>query len=68
LHGCDSSHAESALSFGPGGKSRTHKHAVDGAGVLTSLMEISGIVEPRELVTAVSLGDNVGYLPYQCLL
>jgi molybdopterin molybdotransferase len=56
------------LSFGPGGEPRAHKYAVDGAGVLTSLTETSGLVELRELITEVLPGDSVGYLPYQCLL
>jgi molybdopterin molybdotransferase len=56
------------LSSGPGGETRAHKHNVDGAGILTSLTETGGIVELSELVTEVSPGDGVGYLPYEGLL
>ena len=55
------------LSAGPDGEPRAHKFAVDGAGVLTSLTETSGIVELSEAVTEVSPGDSVAYLPYQGL-
>ncbi len=56
------------LSPGPNGEPRAHKHSVDGAGVLTSLTEGSGIVELTEAVTQVAPGDSVGYLPYEGLL
>ncbi len=56
------------LSPGPNGEPRAYKHSVDGAGVLTSLTEGSGIVELTESVTEVTPGDSVGYLPYQGLL
>jgi molybdopterin molybdotransferase len=56
------------LSQGPDGEPRAHKYAVDGAGILMSLTETSGIVELTESVTEVSPGDSVGYLPYQGLL
>jgi molybdopterin molybdotransferase len=56
------------VSPGLDGEPRAHKYAVDGAGILMSLTETSGIVELTELVTDVSPGDSVGYLPYQGLL
>jgi molybdopterin molybdotransferase len=56
------------LSSGPDGEPRAHKHGVDGAGILTSLTETSGIVELGESVTEVTPGDSVGYLPYEGLL
>jgi molybdopterin molybdotransferase len=56
------------LSSGPDGEPRAHKHGVDGAGILTSLTETSGIVELGESVTEVVPGDSVGYLPYEGLL
>jgi molybdopterin molybdotransferase len=56
------------LSSGPSGEPRAHKFAVDGAGVLTSLTETSGIVELPEFVTEVTPGESVGYLPYEGLL
>jgi molybdopterin molybdotransferase len=56
------------LSSGPEGEPQAHKYAVDGAGVLMSLTETSGIVELTESVTEVTPGDSVGYLPYAGLL
>ena len=56
------------LSSDAAGEPRAHKYAVDGAGVLMSLTETSGIVELTEPVTQVSPGDSVGYLPYLGLL
>lgn len=56
------------LSFGPDGEPRAHKHPVDGAGILTSLTQTSGIVELGELVNQVTPGDSVSYLPYEGLL
>jgi molybdopterin molybdotransferase len=56
------------LSPGPDGEPLAHKYPVDGAGVLMSLTETSGIVELTEAVTRVTPGDSVGYLPYQGLL
>lgn len=50
------------------GQPRAHKHGVEGAGILTSLTETSGLVELAEPVTAVAPGDRVGYLPYEQLL
>jgi molybdopterin molybdotransferase len=50
------------------GTLQAHKHGVEGAGILTSLTETSGLVELAEAVTAVSPGDRVGYLPYELLL
>ncbi len=56
------------LSSGPDGEPCAHKYPVDGAGVLMSLTETSGIVELTEAVIKVTPGDSVGYLPYQGLL
>ncbi|HET6307069.1 MAG TPA: gephyrin-like molybdotransferase Glp [Rhodopila sp.] len=56
------------LSPGPDGEPSAYKYAVDGAGVLMSLTETSGIVELTEPVTQVTPGDRVGYLPYLGLL
>jgi len=56
------------LSCGPDGEPRALKHPVDGAGILTSLTQTSGIVELGELVTQVTPGDSVSYLPYEGLL
>ncbi len=56
------------LSSGPEGEPQAHKYAVDGAGVIMSLTETSGIVELTESVTEVTPGDSVGYLPYAGLL
>ena len=53
---------------GPDGEPCARKHSIDGAGILTSLTETSGIVELGEQVTEVSPGDAVGYLPYEGLL
>lgn len=56
------------LSPGPDGEPRARKHDVDGAGILTSLTETSGIAELGEAVTRVTPGDSVSYLPYEGLL
>jgi len=53
---------------GPDGEPRAVKHGVEGAGILTSLTETSGLVELPEAVTAVAPGDRVGYLAYEQLL
>jgi molybdopterin molybdotransferase len=45
-----------------------HKHAVEGAGILTSLTETTGLAEIIEPVTSVAPGDSVAYLPYETLL
>ncbi len=53
---------------GPDGMPQAHKHGVEGAGILTSLTETSGLAELAEPVTNVAPGDRVGYLPYESLL
>lgn len=53
---------------GPDGELRAVKHGVEGAGILTSLTETTGLVELPEPVTSVAPGDRVGYLPYEQLL
>lgn len=55
------------LSRGLDGEPQADKHGVDGAGILTSLTETSGLVELVESVTAVAPGDSVTYLPYELL-
>jgi molybdopterin molybdotransferase len=52
---------------GPDGAPQAQKHGVEGAGILTSLTETSGLAEISEAVTAVAPGDLVGYLPYELL-
>jgi molybdopterin molybdotransferase len=52
---------------GPDGVPQAQKHGVEGAGILTSLTETSGLAEISEPVTAVAPGDLVGYLPYDLL-
>src|SRR5258707_676489 len=44
-----------------------HKHAQEGAGVLTSLTETDGLVELPEDTTAVTPGATVGFLSYAAL-
>lgn len=56
------------LTPGPDGELRAHKHGVEGAGILTSLTQTSGLVELPESTTAVAPGDSVRYLPYELLL
>ena len=51
----------------PDGEPMAHKHGVEGAGILTSLTETSGLVELAEAVTSVAPGDVVKYLPYEML-
>jgi molybdopterin molybdotransferase len=50
------------------GEPQAYKHGVEGAGILTSLTETSGLVELGESVTAVAHGDIVNYVPYALLL
>lgn len=52
---------------GPNGEPVAHKHGVEGAGILTSLTETSGLAELEEAVTSVAPGDSVKYLPYELL-
>jgi len=52
---------------GADGMTAAHKHAVDGAGVLTSLTDTDGLAELADDVTAVSPGDSVAFLPYAVL-
>jgi len=53
---------------GPDGVPQAHKHGIEGAGILTSLTETSGLAELAEPVTSIAPGDSVGYLPYELLL
>ncbi len=43
------------------------KHAVEGAGILTSLTEADGLVELPDDLTGVAPGDRVGFLPFESL-
>jgi molybdopterin molybdotransferase len=56
------------LARGPDGATQLHKHGIEGAGILTSLTETSGLAEIIEPVTSIAPGDSVNYLPYQMLL
>ncbi len=42
-----------------------HKHAVEGAGIISSLTGADGLVELGDDVTAVAAGDPVGFLPFE---
>ena len=53
---------------GPDGAPQAQKHGVEGAGILTSLTETTGLAELAEAETVLSPGDSVGYLPYEMLL
>jgi molybdopterin molybdotransferase len=55
------------IESGPDGEPTAHKHGVEGAGILTSLTETSGLAELEEAVTSVAPGDSVRYLPYELL-
>jgi molybdopterin molybdotransferase len=55
------------IETGPNGEPVAHKHGVEGAGILTSLTETSGLAELEEAVTSVAPGDSVRYLPYELL-
>jgi molybdopterin molybdotransferase len=55
------------IEAGPDGEPVAHKHGVEGAGILTSLTETSGLAELDEAVTSVAPGDSVKYLPYELL-
>jgi molybdopterin molybdotransferase len=50
------------------GMMQAHKHAQEGAGILSSLTATQGLVELPEPVTAVAPGDTVAFLPYEALL
>jgi molybdopterin molybdotransferase len=55
------------IESGADGEPVAHKHGVEGAGILTSLTETSGLAELEEAVTSVAPGDSVKYLPYEML-
>lgn len=55
------------LVAGPNGTLQAQKHPQDGAGVITSLTASEGLVELPEALTAVSIGDEVGFLPFALL-
>jgi molybdopterin molybdotransferase len=50
------------------GTLEAHKHAQEGAGILSSLTATHGLVEVPEPVTAVAPGDIVGFLSYDALI
>jgi molybdopterin molybdotransferase len=50
------------------GRVIAHKHAREGAGVITSLTATDGLVELPESVTRVEPGESVGFLPYDILV
>lgn len=56
------------IEAGDDGSLIAHKHPVEGAGILTSLTETTGLVELPEPVTRVAPGDAVLYLPYELLV
>lgn len=47
---------------------QAQRHPVEGAGILTSLTETDGVVELGDDVTAVAVGEVVGFLPYSVLV
>ncbi|MDT7951478.1 MAG: molybdopterin molybdotransferase MoeA [Acetobacteraceae bacterium] len=47
---------------------RAHKHPVEGAGILSSLTQTDGLAELGDDVTAVAVGDPVGFLPFSMLV
>jgi molybdopterin molybdotransferase len=50
------------------GALEAHKHAQEGAGILSSLTATHGLVEVPEAVTAVAVGDVVSFLSYGALI
>ena len=50
------------------GTIEAHKHAQEGAGILSSLTATHGLVELPEPVTSVAPGDTVGFLSYDSLI
>jgi molybdopterin molybdotransferase len=50
------------------GAMEAHKHAQEGAGILSSLTATHGLVEVPEAVTVVAPGDAVGFLSYDALI
>ena len=56
------------LSQAADGVVEAHKHAQEGAGILSSLTATHGLVEVPETVTAISPGETVGFLSYDALI
>ena len=56
-----------SLRFGADGRPECVKHPQEGAGILTSLTETDGLAELTEPVSAVAVGDEVGFLPYAAM-
>jgi molybdopterin molybdotransferase len=56
------------LSQAADGVVEAHKHAQEGAGILSSLTATHGLVEVPETVTAIAPGETVGFLSYDALI
>jgi molybdopterin molybdotransferase len=61
-------YARVRLVEGADGVIEAHKHAQEGAGILSSLTTTDGLVELPEPVTRVAPGDTVRFLSYQALI
>lgn len=61
-------YARVRLATGPDGMVEAHKHAQEGAGILSSLTATDGLIELPETVTSVAPGDTVGFLSYDALI
>jgi molybdopterin molybdotransferase len=57
-----------SLRKGANGEVEAVKHPQDGAGVITSLTQTDGLLEFPEDVTAVEIGDRIGFLSYAQLM
>jgi molybdopterin molybdotransferase len=53
---------------GADGALELEKYPYEGAGLLASLTETSGLAELAEDITVVEPGDTIGYLPYRMLM
>jgi molybdopterin molybdotransferase len=53
---------------GTGAGLELEKYPHEGAGLLASLTETTGLAEIAEDVTSIEPGDTIGYLPYAMLL
>jgi molybdopterin molybdotransferase len=56
-----------SLRLGADGRPECIKHPQEGAGILTSLTETDGLAELGEAISAVTVGDEVGFLPYSAM-
>jgi molybdopterin molybdotransferase len=57
-----------SLRRAPDGVLEATKFPREGAGLLSSLVDTDGLVELGEEITRVEPGENVGFLPYACLM